>query len=97
MDSGTVVSEYATPAGLVFAISWQGPTLPDLSTLLGSYFPTFQSEAAASRSQRSLGTPLLIKTNGLVVRSRGRMGDFSGQAWAPALIPTDVNIADVLP
>jgi hypothetical protein len=97
MDSGTVVSEYATPAGLVFAISWQGPTLPDLSALLGNYFPTFQSEAAASRSQRSLGTPLLIQTNGLVVRSRGRMGDFSGQAWAPALIPADVNIADVLP
>jgi len=97
MNSGTIVSEYATPAGLVFAISWRGPTLPDLSAMLGSYFPTFQAEVAAGRSQRSLGTPLLIQTNGLVVRSRGRMGDFSGQAWAPALVPTDVNIANVLP
>ena len=97
LDSGTMVSEYATPAGLVFAISWQGPTLPDLQALLGSYFSTFKDQADASRSTRSLGAPLQVNAAGLVVRSSGRMRNFSGHAYAPSLVPNGVTISDVLP
>ena len=97
LDTGTRVTEYATPAGMVFAIAWQGPVLPDLGTLLGSYFSTFKTEAERSRSQRNLGTPLRIETSNLVVRSRGRMRNFSGNAYAPALIPAGLVMTDVLP
>src|ERR1700758_611729 len=34
--SGIVIREYVSTAGKVFAVSWRGPGLPDLSQLLGS-------------------------------------------------------------
>jgi len=97
LATGTVVTEYATPAGLVFALTWQGPVLPDLDALLGSYFGTFRAQADASRARRSLGTPLRIESGGLVLQSRGRMGNFSGYAYAPTLVPDGVRIDNVLP
>ena len=97
LESGTVVTEYATPAGLVFAVAWRGPVLPELDALLGNYFSTFKTLADASRMTRSLGAPLRIDTPDLVVRSGGRMRNFSGNAYAPGLLPTGVRIRDVLP
>jgi hypothetical protein len=97
LDTGTTVTEYAAPNGMVFAISWQGPVLPDLGTLLGNYFATFRAEAELSRTQRNVGTPLRIEKSNLVVRSSGRMRNFSGSAYAPALVPAGLVIADVLP
>lgn len=38
LGSGTVVREYVSTAGTVFALSWQGPVTPNLSDLLGTYF-----------------------------------------------------------
>lgn len=96
-SSGTQVTEYATSSGVVFAVSWQGPALPPLETLLGSYFPDFQAQADASRAYRSLGTPLHIQTGTLVVHSSGRMRNFSGHAYDPQLLPNGLNIRDVFP
>ena len=42
LETGTMVQQYVTSAGLVFAISWRGPVLPDLSILLGDYFNEFK-------------------------------------------------------
>jgi hypothetical protein len=96
LDNGTIVREYATPAGLVFAVSWRGPVLPDLSALLGGYFNTFKLETEQSRLRGRRGSPLSIERDGLVVRSSGRMRDFVGHAYAPDLVPAGVDIKDVL-
>lgn len=96
LETGTSVREYATPAGQVFAVSWRGPVLPDLSDLLGEYFNTFKFEAEQARRMGRRGAPMKIGRNDLVVRSNGRMRNFFGYAYAPALIPTGVNIKDVL-
>lgn len=97
LDNGTTLSEYATPAGLVFALSWEGPFMPDLSSLLGNYFGAFKTQADASRATRNIGTPVGIDAGSVVVRSSGRMRSFSGYAYAPGLIPSGVTISDVLP
>lgn len=97
LDNGTTISEYATPAGLVFALSWEGPFMPDLNSLLGSYFSTFKAQADAGRATRNIGTPVGVDTGKLVVRSSGRMRNYSGYAYAPDLIPSGVSISDVLP
>lgn len=97
MDNGTTLSEYATPAGLVFALSWEGPFMPDLSSLLGNYFSAFKTQADASRATRNIGTPVGIDAGSVVVRSSGRMRSYSGYAYAPDLIPAGVNISNVLP
>lgn len=97
LETGTVITEYANATGVVFAVAWQGPALPELDSLLGSYFPTFQSEATRTRSSRSIGAPLHVDTGGLVVTSAGRMRGFIGHAYAPTLVPAGVRIQDVLP
>jgi Protein of unknown function (DUF2844) len=85
--NGNVVREYVSPAGLVFGVAWQGPTMPDLRQLLGSYFGQLQQ---ASQSRRRRG-PLMIKTNDFVLVSGGHMRSFRGAAYMPSLLPANVS------
>ncbi|MEI8029193.1 MAG: DUF2844 domain-containing protein [Comamonadaceae bacterium] len=96
LESGTTVREFATPAGVVFAVTWRGPVLPDLGALLGDYFNTFKAETDQARAMGKRGSPVNIERSDLVVNSSGRMRNFFGYAYAPALIPTGVNVKDVL-
>lgn len=96
LENGTGVVEYVSSEGVVFAVSWRGPVLPDLSTLLGDFFMTFKLETEQARLKGRRGSPVNIERNGLVISSNGRMRNFFGYAYAPALIPVGVNIKDVL-
>jgi hypothetical protein len=96
LENGTTIREFATPAGVVFAVAWRGPVLPDLSALLGDYFKTFKAETEQARTLGKRGSPVTIQRSDLVVSSGGRMRNFFGYAYAPALVPTGVNIKDVL-
>ena len=97
LESGTTVMEYATPAGLVFAVSWRGPVLPDLSALLGVYFNTFKLETDKVRLAGRRGSSVKIERDGLIISSNGRMRDFFGYAYAPGLMPAGLDIKNVLP
>ena len=96
LESGTVIREFSNSAGVVFAVSWQGPVLPDLTELLGAYFKTFKTAAEQSRASGRRGAPIGLMGDDLVVSSSGRMRAFFGYAYAPGLIPTGVNIKYVL-
>lgn len=96
LENGTTVREYVTPAGLVFAVAWQGPVLPDMDVLLGGYFNTFKLETEQARRFGRLGSPVNMARDGLVVRSNGRMRNFFGHAYTIDLIPAGVIIKDVL-
>ncbi|WP_198971138.1 DUF2844 domain-containing protein [Xylophilus sp. ASV27] len=92
LDSGTVVREYAQ-SGTVFAVSWEGPVLPNLQQLLGpDHFTTF---TAAARSRGRSGGPLVLQQSGLVLRSTGHMRAFAGQAYLPGQLPQGVSIDDI--
>jgi len=90
LPSGTVVKEYVSPSGIVFAISWQGPTLPDLRQVLGRYFEqyvaTVRSPDIGSGSRRTQST----QGSGLVVQSGGHMRAFFGRAYLTQLLPRGV-------
>lgn len=96
LENGTAVREYATAAGLVFAVAWQGPVLPDLDVLLGGYFNAFKLETERGRLLGKRGAPVDMARDGLVVRSNGRMRNFFGHAYAIDLIPAGVVIKDLL-
>ena len=85
---GTTVREYASPAGVVFGVSWRGPVVPDLAQLLGSYFPEFQ-QAAQSPVRRH--GPLAVRTGRLVVEMGGHMRAFRGRAYLPGALPDQVS------
>jgi len=90
--SGTVVREFVSPAGQVFAISWRGPVRPDLRQLLGEHFAAFARAAAEAGHRRR---PLAVRTGELVVESGGHVRDFRGRAYLPALMPEGVSQAAV--
>ena len=96
LENGTSVREYATPAGLVFAVAWQGPVLPDLSVLLGNYFNAFKLETDQARLLGRRGAPVDMSRDTLVVRSNGRMRNFFGHAYATDLVPSGVSVKDIL-
>jgi hypothetical protein len=87
-QAGTVVREYVSPAGRVFAVSWQGPFLPDLRQVLGQYFDQF---AQAAQARRTRGGPLIINEPGLIVESGGHMRSFFGRAYVPQMMPQGVH------
>ena len=84
--TGNVVREFVSPAGKVFAVSWEGSTLPDLRQLLGPYFAHLEK---AQINRRSRG-PLAIHEPGLVLYSGGHMRAFVGVAYVPELVPQGV-------
>ena len=90
--SGTTVREYVSPRGLVFAVAWEGPFMPDLRQLLGSYYASYLNAASSRRSRRA---PLQIRQADLVVHSGGHMRAFSGQAYVPQLLPADVPVDEI--
>jgi hypothetical protein len=92
--TGTVIREYASASGRVFAVAWRGPYLPDMRQLLGSYFEEFQ-KAAQGQSRRGGHGPLIIQQPGFVVELGGHMRSFAGRAYLPDEMPRDVQNGDI--
>jgi len=86
--NGAVVSEYVSPQGKVFGVSWRAPFIPNLQQLLGSYIT--QVQQAAQAQTRPRGGPLVVRTNDFVFVSGGHMRSFHGFAYVPSLLPQNV-------
>jgi hypothetical protein len=91
-SGGTVIREYMTSGGKVFAVSWRGPFMPNLQQLFGSYYQQFQT-AAATSAQASSHRLLRIAQPDFVMQASGRMGSFHGKAYVPGLVPAGVSVA----
>lgn len=92
-DSVTL-REYVSPAGLIFAIAWNGLIHPDLTPLLGAYAGEYGT--ALRHARREPGTRhRRIETDQVVVEKWGHMRNLQGRAYVPALIPPGVNIDEI--
>ncbi len=88
--AGTVVNEYLSPSGTVFAVTWHGPFMPDMQQILGTYFQQY-STALASQPHQYGHRPLNIQQSGIVVQTSGHMRAHWGRVYVPALVPDGVN------
>lgn len=93
--SGTIVREYVSPGGTVFGVAWQGPTVPDLRQVLGSYFDSYIAAVRTARGGRAGHGPLSIDSPGLVVQVAGHQHAFQGRVYVPTLLPRGVDAAGV--
>jgi hypothetical protein len=93
-QSGTLLHEYATPAGRVFAVSWRGALPPDLHQLFGNYYPRLQSAAPAS-VRPGMHRQLTITAPDLVVQATARTRAYQGTAYIPGLVPAGVSVSDL--
>lgn len=92
VPAGTTVREYIAPTGVVFAVAWQGPSMPDLRQLLGAHFDEYVAAVAARRNVRG---PVLVQLPGLVVQSGGHMRSFAGRAYVPESLPQGVSVDEL--
>lgn len=93
LDSGTVVREYTSSAGVVFAVSWRGQTIPDLRTLLGGYFGTLTD--AAAKQPKAGKSQLAVNGDDIVIVSGGHMRAYTGRAWVPSALPAGFTAANI--
>jgi hypothetical protein len=89
---GIRVREYASPNGMVFGVTWDGPWAPDLRQLLGAYFNQYMVAAQGKKSARG---PVSIQLPGLIVERGGHARSFFGRAYVPQMIPQGVSADDI--
>jgi Protein of unknown function (DUF2844) len=92
LPSGTLVREFAAADGKVFAVAWNGPTIPNLREIMGQYFDSYVTAAKAPHSGHH---HLQIRQSDLVVLAGGHMRAFSGLAYLPQAIPSGVSVGDL--
>jgi len=92
LPGGTQVREYLTSANRVFAVAWQGPSIPDLQQLLGTYFPRYSAAAQALRGARR---PMALEESDLVIRTGGHPRAFFGIAYLPTQIPSGMHAEQI--
>lgn len=89
LPNSLTVRQYVDVNGLVFAVGWEGPVLPDLERLLGPFHPVY---ALAVRQQKR---GVSVQTPELVIESGGMMRAFNGRALLPAKLPAGIAPQDI--
>lgn len=93
VSQSTVVREYVSTSGTVFAIAWNG-SQPDLSQLLGSYAEQYREALHVTKRQPGVRRSI-VKGPDVIVENWGHMRNLRGRAYAPALIPSGVTLDDI--
>jgi hypothetical protein len=92
--AGTVVDEYVSPAGKVFAVTWNGMFPPDMQQILGTYFSQYTA-ALQARPRRYGHPPLNIQEPGFVVQTGGHMRSYFGRAYIPEQLPQGITADEI--
>jgi hypothetical protein len=98
---GTVINEYVSTDGRVFAVSWHGQFPPSMQQILGTYFDQYvaalKAQAQLSQSQpRVYGhRPLNLQLPGLVVQTSNRTGAYFGRAYIPDMLPQATIVGQI--
>lgn len=96
LPGGTVVDEYVSPAGKVFAVAWHGQFPPPMQQILGDYFQQYTTALQAQPATKMYGhRPLNIQEQGLVVQAGGHMRAYYGRAYIPDLLPQGVAASQI--
>ena len=91
LPSGTAVREYVSSEGKVFAVTWSGPSVPDLQQTLGTYVEQLKAAAAVPHGGHH---HLSVEQPGFVAHTGGHMRAWVGQAYVPGLLPPNFSVAD---
>jgi hypothetical protein len=89
LPNALVIRQYVDATGVVFAVGWEGPVLPDFQRLLGAHYSSYVD--AARQQMRGVS----VQGPALVIESGGMMRAFSGRAYLPALLPRSLTVQDI--
>lgn len=89
---GTSVREFAARDGNVFAVDFDGPTMPDLKSVLGTRYDSYVRAAQARRGNHHV---VSFTSDGAVVTIVKLPRGFAGHAHLPAAVPTGVDVREL--
>jgi hypothetical protein len=93
LPSGIVVRQYVSNNDIVFAVTWNGPFIPNLKQLLGVHFDTMVARQA---KQSNAGHRFFSQHEAdLVIESGGHQRSFSGRAYLSSVIPANVSEQEI--
>ena len=87
----TMVREFVSPSGVVFAISWEGRFVPQLQDLLGTSFARYAVMLQQEKTMHPERAPLNIHEPQLAFENGGHMGWYYGRAYLPQGIPRGID------
>jgi hypothetical protein len=93
-SDGLIVHEYVAN-GTVFAATWRGPSMPNLTELFGSYYAQMRQGVSDYRRVNGGLTMAVVDQPTLHVVAGGRIGGFAGQAYLPNALPAGVAPAAI--
>ena len=91
----SLVREFISPSGVVFAVGWQGQFMPDMQQLLGAYFDQYSQAVKEQKASYVGRRPLNIQLPGLAVQMSGHIRAFFGRAYIPEQVPQGVKVEDL--
>ena len=89
LPNGLTVRQFLDPAGLVFAVAWEGPVLPDFARLLGPHFTAYTN--ALPKQRRGVN----LHDGTIVIESGGMMRSYAGRAYLPVRLPLGWSVNDI--
>jgi hypothetical protein len=87
LPSGIVIRELVSARGVVYAVAWRGPRMPNLRELLGPYFAQL-----LNHSSRGSRNHLILTGDDFEIRAQGHQHAFAGLAWVPSEVPSGVDL-----
>ncbi len=92
--AGIHLTEFADAGGVIFAVAWSGPALPDLRQLLGDYYAEYTA-ALLERKPVGIHRSVLVAGQSVTVELAGHMRAYSGRAYLSARIPAGVSMQEI--
>jgi Protein of unknown function (DUF2844) len=89
------IRQYVAPTGQIYAVSWDGPAMPDIRALFGDWFGRYQQGATEAQSSAGGLHSSSVEGSDLMVQSSVRLREFTGRAWLPGALPAGVTSADI--
>ena len=89
---GSVVREYMTPGGVVFAVVWASHFKPDLPALFGGHAQAYADAAALASRAPGIKRHVILERGDLVVQSNAHFNTFTGKAYVKSLVPPDIHV-----
>jgi hypothetical protein len=93
--NGTIIREYASPTGRIFAISWEGRFLPEMEHFLGNLFEDYAVAMRSERNNHNWRQPIQIHTSHLTFENGGHMGWYYGRAYVESSVPSGFSIDNI--
>lgn len=92
---GSVIREYLTPSGIVYAVTWQTHFRPDLGALFGQHAASYMASAKEAMKTPGIKRNVALQSKNLIVHATSHFNIFIGQAYVPSLVPSGVNVHEL--